>query len=202
MAVYPSIKLNFCTGNTTVNCLTGDEKSALTNYGRIFLFIEEKQDPSSVSRDTSTKNGNNYLQYNFFVVEGFYKRITINLQVVKTEVLEDYFHRVTTEHTQYIQIDSISEQISKVDSLQNNPDAIAFNFQLSPLILNNRISFKTLLDHVSLWGAFWGVLFAVFALFFLSYNRKKFYAKNPEWERFKQVADMNKTLQEEGKDPK
>jgi len=72
--------------------------------------------------------------------------------------------------------------------LQNNPDAIAFNFQLSPLILNNRVSFKTLLDHVSMWGAFWGVLFALFALFFLSYNRKKFYAKNPEWERFKQVA--------------
>lgn len=95
VAVYPSIKLNFCTGNTTVNCLAGDAKSFLTNYGRLFLFIEQQQDPSSVSRDTSSKNGNDYLQYNFFVVEGYYKRITINLQVVKTEVLEDYFHRVS-----------------------------------------------------------------------------------------------------------
>lgn len=67
----------------------------MTNYGRIFLFLEQQQDPSSVSRDTSSKNGNNYLQYNFFVVEGYYKRITINLQVVKTEVLEDYLHRFT-----------------------------------------------------------------------------------------------------------
>ena len=59
----------------------------LTNYGRIFLFIEQQQDHSSVSRDKASDNGNNYLQYNFFVVEGFYKRITINFQVVRTEVL-------------------------------------------------------------------------------------------------------------------
>ena len=39
VAVYPSIKLNFCQGNSTINCLEGDAKSSLTNYGRIFLFI-------------------------------------------------------------------------------------------------------------------------------------------------------------------
>lgn len=60
--------------------------------------------------------------------------------------------------------------------------------QLSPNILNNRISCSTLLDHVSLWGAFWGVLFAAFALFFLSYNRRKFYEKNPKWNQFKKVV--------------
>ena len=69
----------------------------------------------------------------------------------------------------------------------NNPnqDAIAFNMQLSPIIINNRVAFSTLLDHVSMWGALWGVLFAVFALLFLSYNRKKFYKKNPHWDKFK-----------------
>lgn len=79
--------------------------------------------------------------------------------------------------------------MSKVNSIANNTDAIAFNFMLSPTILNNRIAYKTLLDTLSLWGAFWGVLFAVFALFFLSYNRKKFYEKNPEWNKFKQIAE-------------
>mgnify|MGYP006339408107 CR=1 FL=1 len=89
----------------------------------------------------------------------------------------------------------INEQISKVDSIQTtNTDAIAFNFMLSPTILNNRISYKTLLDTLSLWGAFWGVLFAVFALFFLSYNRRKFYEKNPDWNNFKQAADHKITV--------
>lgn len=73
----------------------------------------------------------------------------------------------------------------------NNTDAIAFNLQLSPMIVNNRISFKTLLDLVSLWGAFWGVLFAIFAIFFLSYNRKKFYKKNPDWSKFKKIGGSN-----------
>ena len=59
--------------------------------------------------------------------------------------------------------------------------------QLAPIKLNNRISRSTLIDHVSRWGALWGVLFAVFALFFLRYNREKFYKKNPEWERFKKA---------------
>jgi hypothetical protein len=38
-----------------------------------------------------------------------------------------------------------------------------------------------------MWGASWGVLFAAFAIFFLSYNRKKFYRKNPDWDRFKKA---------------
>ena len=78
--------------------------------------------------------------------------------------------------------------MSVVTYNNSNQDAIAFNMQLSPLIINNRVSFTTLLDHISLWGAFWGVLFAVFALFFLSYNRRKFYKKNPAWSKFKKMG--------------
>ena len=76
-------------------------------------------------------------------------------------------------------------------------DAMGFNFQLSPVIINNRITFRTLLDMISLWGAFWGVLFAAFALFFLSYNRRKFYKKNPEWSQFKKVNEINQTVHNE-----
>ena len=112
-------------------------------------------------------------------------------------MLPDYFKRWSNEYTEYIQIDSIMEQMSKVDSMANNPDAIAFNFQLSPNILNNRISFKSSIDHISMWGAFWGVLFAVFAIFFLNYNRRKFYKKNPEWEKFKKVADGKTVINSE-----
>ena len=151
--------------------------------------MESQRDKSSISLDEDDRAGNNYLQYNFFVVEGFYKRITINFQVVKTEVLPDYFWRWSSEQTLRLQVDTIYEQLSKVDSVVNNPDALAFNFQLSPYILNNRVAFSTLLDHISKWGAFWGVLFAVFGLAFLSYNRKKFYNKNPEWSKFKQAQE-------------
>ncbi len=62
---------------------------------------------------------------------------------------------------------------------------LGIQFQLSPQILNVRVTYRTLLDHIAMWGAFWGVLFAIFALLFLSYNRKKFYKKNPDWNKFK-----------------
>jgi hypothetical protein len=35
-----------------------------------------------------------------------------------------------------------------------------------------------------MWGAFWGVLFGIFAIVFLAYNRKQFYRKRPEWNKF------------------
>ncbi len=40
-----------------------------------------------------------------------------------------------------------------------------------------------------MWGAFWGVLFGVFAIIFLTYNRKKFYKKNPHWDKFKKQVN-------------
>jgi len=48
------------------------------------------------------------------------------------------------------------------------------------------------MDVISLWGAFWGVLytlfhlyrFSAFAAYFLAYNQKNFYQLNEEWENF------------------
>ena len=114
--------------------------------------------------------------YNFYVVPNFYKRINILFSVVKTEILPDYFFRFKTQKNIRIEVESVSEELSVVNSMNaSKTDAIAFNMQLAPLIVNNRVSYTTLLDHVSLWGAFGGVLFSGFALFFLGYNRRKFY---------------------------
>ncbi len=40
-----------------------------------------------------------------------------------------------------------------------------------------------------MWGALWGVLFALFAFIFLSYNQNKYYRKNPEWKNFKKALE-------------
>ena len=71
----------------------------MTDFGRIFFFVEQTKDESVVSRDATDNNGNNYLQYNFFILQGFYKRVTINFQVVRTEVLPDYLTRWTVQKT-------------------------------------------------------------------------------------------------------
>lgn len=39
----------------------------------------------------------------------------------------------------------------------------------------------TIVDIIAKWGAFWGVLFAGFAFYFLRYNQTSFYNKYPDW---------------------
>jgi hypothetical protein len=58
--------------------------------------------------------------------------------------------------------------------------------------------YSTLIEHVSLWGAFWGVLFSIFAFYFLMFNRKLFYTGRPEWNRFEdKVKEIEDELRRE-----
>lgn len=69
---------------------------------------------------------------------------------------------------------------------------LSITFQLAPQIQNIRMSYDTIFDQVAKWGAFFNVLFTFFALFFLGYNRRKFYKKNPDWDRFKKHLNEKK----------
>ena len=82
-------------------------------------------------------------------------------------------------------METINTEVSQVNFDPKNTDAIAFNMQLSPLIINNRVIYTNFIDHLSLWGAFAGVLFSAFALFFLNFNKRKFYKRHPAWDNFK-----------------
>lgn len=48
---------------------------------------------------------------------------------------------------------------------------LGITFQLAAQGLDVRVVYITLLDHVAKWGAFFNVLFAIFAIFFLAYNK-------------------------------
>ena len=64
---------------------------------------------------------------------------------------------------------------------------IGVTFQLSPQVRHVRVSYDDIFDQIAKWGAFFNVMFTVFALIFLAYNKKKFYRKNPDWDRFKEA---------------
>ena len=55
---------------------------------------------------------------------------------------------------------------------------------ISSKINNFEIHFETLLAKLSLWGASMSVVFAIFAICFLAYNRRKFLRHNPDWGNF------------------
>jgi hypothetical protein len=125
-----------------------------------------------------------------------YKRISVNFEVVKTEVLPDYFWRFTPETYQRLQVGSILEQTSNttINDLEKNRTSLqmlGITFQLSGEIQHVRASYETILDRVSKWGAFSNLIFTILCIFFLSFNRKKFYERHPEWEKFNKYQNLN-----------
>jgi hypothetical protein len=59
------------------------------------------------------------------------------------------------------------------------------------------MAYPTILDNISKWGAFFNVLFMLFAIFLYNYNRSKFYEKNPTWDKFRKVTNKKLQLSEE-----
>ena len=70
---------------------------------------------------------------------------------------------------------SINDEEFNRTSLQ----LLGITFQLSGDVQNVRASYDTILDRVAKWGAFANLIFAIFCVIFLAYNRKKFYERHP-----------------------
>lgn len=91
---------------------------------------------------------------------------------------------------------SITEQVSNTSINDYKEkrvplEMLGVSFVLSPQVMEVRVTYVTLLDYVAKWGAFFNVLFALFAIVFLAHNQKKFYKRNPEWERFRKANNVN-----------
>jgi len=54
--------------------------------------------------------------------------------------------------------------------------------------------YMTFVDLLSHWGALWSVIFSLLALYFLNYNRTKFYEKNPDWNDFRKEFKVIKKI--------
>lgn len=54
-------------------------------------------------------------------------------------------------------------------------------FLLKPQSTVVQLQYQTSIARFSLWGALWGILFSIFAIIFLGYNRNKFHKERPEW---------------------
>lgn len=66
-------------------------------------------------------------------------------------------------------------------SFYNPMNMLSISFMLSPKSFVYEVHYQTIITHISLWGALWGVLFSIFAIVFLGYNRNKFRKERPDW---------------------
>jgi hypothetical protein len=153
--------------------------------GRIFLFIkkDESINLATLKQSESTNNFGTFTFYNFFLVPEQYNRVTITFQPTSYVVYPDYITSFTKQEHLTMPIVNQQFQTSNV-SINDKFDMLSISILLNSERRVNEVVYSTLIEHISLWGAFWGVLFSLFALYFLMFNRKMFYNKTPEWTRF------------------
>ena len=76
-------------------------------------------------------------------------------------------------------------------------EVILLEMELDPLVIKSENTRLTIVDVVGTWGALFGVVGPVFALYFLRYNEKKFYRANPRWKKINSACLIDDTIVDE-----
>jgi hypothetical protein len=184
---FPRIQIGLCKNQTeNVTCATEDEIHDILSKGRIFLFIAR---PGGVNFATETQSPEDFKMLYYFLVPGFYNRAEISIRKNNYIVRPDYLTSFTTkEFSTYAQV---AEKIYM--SKPPNPSLIFLIWmRLDQEEEYNEVVFVSSIDTISMWGALWGVLFALFAFYFLKFNRRRFYERKPSWSEFDEEFDKMK----------
>ncbi|KAM3142615.1 hypothetical protein pb186bvf_005274 [Paramecium bursaria] len=185
--VYPRIQIKFC--NITVgninNCETEEVLRNKSAGGRFFLYMKNEALDKNFITGKQTE-GVTYLAYQYFLVYGLYNRVEIVMQKENVTTTGNFLTEFKTKQEQFIQPVVQTLYVSNVTFIDNGYVVSAFQIwiRLDSEIKIVQVTKVTTVDVISKWGAFWGVLFGVFALYFLRFNSKQFYDKNPNWATF------------------
>ena len=184
---YPRVQIVLCnTTNSSAQCAEKEEIEGILSKGRLFFFIAK---PGSTNFATEKRSPEEFTLLYYFMVPGFYNRAELAIRKNNYKVKPDYLTRFYTQ--EYSTLTQVSEKIY----MSKTPDPTLLFLIWLRLDQNeefNDIVFFTLIDNISLWGALWGVLFSMFAFYFLKHNRKRFYERKPEWVEFDEEYERMK----------
>ncbi|EGR29651.1 hypothetical protein IMG5_151530 [Ichthyophthirius multifiliis] len=186
---YPGITLFTCYG--LQDCKSSEQIAKIFAGGRFFFYMQK---PNSVNYATGEQIKNNKSQfyiYQYFIIQGFYNRNEIVMQYQQNIKKPDFATQFKENITNDQQLVNQFSYMSNV--VPNGKESVSYAFQvwirLSDNILVNQITYKTSFDIISGIGALFSVLFTAFSIYFLNYNRNKFYMKNPDWDQFDRKID-------------
>lgn len=184
MSLYPRFIVTSCNNSVIPNnCQSYGSLMNMTAGGRMFLFVQKTQSMNLATGKVGQGAFAEFDFYNFFLIPGLYNRITITFQPTTYVVYPDYITSWTKKT--YLTMPIVDQQFQTSNvTTYNNLDLLSISILLSGQSRINEVVYSTLIEHISLWGAFWGVLFSVFAFYFLVFNRNQFYNKNQGWDRF------------------
>ena len=177
---FPRIQVSICKNQTnqTIICAPEVEIFDLLSKGRLFFFLVK---PGGMNFATEKQTPDGFTLLYYFMVPGFYNRAELSIRKSNYIVRPDYLTSFTTN--QFSTLDQVNEKIYM--SKTPNPSLLFLIWmRLDQSEEFDEIVYINVIDSISLWGALWGVLFSMFAFYFLKHNRKRFYEKKPEWNEF------------------
>lgn len=184
---YPRIVISICDNKTRDNnCEKIDKIERYLQTGRIFLFFEKPMSKNFATGHTSEGGFKNFF---YFLIPGFYNRVEISVRKNNFVIKPDYLTSFNEE--KYTTYENTEEKYYN-SKTANSSLIFLIWFRLDQNVQYTEVVYLTVIDQISLWGALWGVLFAVFALYFLKRNKNEFYKKKPEWNEFDQEIDKIK----------
>ena len=189
LSYYPRFVVTLCNKTETKTCAKDKELQEMTGGGRIFLFVEQNQSINlATSKAAAGDQMSEFQFFNYFMVPGIYGRVVITLQPCYYIIYPDYLTSWTTKYYLEMQILANEYQVSNV-TVYNDTSLFSISVLLSSQAKTIEVVYTTSIEHISLWGAFWGVLFGIFAIIFLAYNKRQFYRKRPDWVKFEEKVD-------------
>ncbi|EAR96721.1 transmembrane protein, putative (macronuclear) [Tetrahymena thermophila SB210] len=206
---FPSFTLYTCRNTTQKVCASQDAINQLFAGGRLFTYFKKKPSVNYASGKSVDTSDNQFYQFYFFIVPGLYNRAEIVYQYGEVDRYPDYATRFTHEKSntleivnQYNYVSDVApnDQVTDPSTSGKMPSQYAFQVwtRLAEDVVQNEVVYDTIMDKVSSWGAFWGVLFSAFAIYFLRYNKERFYKKNPDWDQFDRKIDKFDIVSENG----
>ncbi|KRX10782.1 hypothetical protein PPERSA_00952 [Pseudocohnilembus persalinus] len=194
---YPQIQVEYCNPeNSQVTCKSEEELEQITSGGRIMLYLHKPQQKDYVTNKLIDSVGSFHLYY-YFLVPGDYIRYAINYQIQDIVQSPDYFLRFSPVTTTTFKI--INQIFYPSQNVYNKYLGLSVWTSLTSEILKINYIYDTSIVVLSLTAAFFNVIFSLFALFFLGYNKNSFYKKKKNWDNFEQQIERIKQI--EGNNP-
>ncbi|KAM3143966.1 hypothetical protein pb186bvf_004017 [Paramecium bursaria] len=191
MFVYPRIQVTYCNqSNLSLNCTSQNNIDKIAAGGRILLFIKDEGPNIDLTTGKDIEKIP-YRTFQFFLIPGLYPRAQIYFIWDQITIKPDFFKRFTTQVLQFLDFEDVSTWQTNV-TVYNPYSAFQIFFRMELFQKVGFLYYATILDMISIWGAFWGVLFSAFATYFLMYNQESFYSENKEWEDFGSTYKVHK----------
>jgi len=177
---FQFIKIDFlyCKDGETpgVVCKSKEEIEEFLRKARLFLFIEQDKDFYKTPL-------NAFKALFYYAVPSLYQKYEVYLENKEMRISPDYFHSFKTETKNALFYGKEKTYVSPLIPDQEN-NLITIWLRLNEEEEQQKQQPTNLTEVVGKWGALWSVLFTTLGIYFMRFNKNRFYKRNPEWENF------------------